>query len=66
MRELVIDSESAGMRIDRFILSSFEGIGIGKLNRLLRERGITVNKKKVKGDCRLCEGDVVRLFFEVQ
>ena len=64
MTELTIDGRACGMRIDRFIMSSFDGIGVGKLNRFLRNRDITVNRKKVKCDYRLEEGDVVRLFFE--
>lgn len=64
MKEYIADGNEAGRRIDRFIRARYPQIGIGKLNKLLRERGITVNKKKVRADYRLIEGDIIRCFFD--
>ena len=65
MTELIIDADAAGKRLDKYLSGRFRGLGIGRINKELRQRGITVNRKKTPADYRLQQGDVIRLYCEV-
>lgn len=58
---LTIDADSAGQRIDNFLLRHWKGVPKSRIYRLLRKGEIRVNKGRIKADYKLSSGDQVRL-----
>lgn len=58
---ITIDDSHHGQRIDNFLLSALKGAPRSLIYRLLRKGEVRVNKKRVKPEVRLNEGDVVRI-----
>lgn len=56
-----IEAESAGQRIDNFLLTRLKGAPRTLIYRILRKGEVRVNKGRVKAPYRLVEGDVVRV-----
>lgn len=56
-----VDSDEAGMRLDRWFKTHFPGLGFGKLQKLLRSGQIRVDGGRVKSDARLQPGQTVRV-----
>ena len=63
MRKLIIDSEKAGMRLDRVLAGYLKAADSGFLHKMLRKKNIVVNGKKADGSLRVKEGDTVTLFL---
>ncbi|MEM7230545.1 MAG: RluA family pseudouridine synthase [Planctomycetota bacterium] len=64
-REIEVTSDDVGRRLDRFLKSRFPKMPRGLLYKLLRERNVTVNRKKVKVDRTLEDGDRVQLWADL-
>ena len=60
-RELVIDEQHAGQRIDNFLLSRLKGLPRTRVYRILRRGEVRVNKGRIRQHYRLKRGDVVRI-----
>lgn len=56
-----VDGESAGQRIDNFLLRHLKGVPKSHLYRVLRRGEVRVNKGRVRADYRLQGGDLVRI-----
>ncbi|QEP42811.1 RluA family pseudouridine synthase [Ectothiorhodospiraceae bacterium BW-2] len=56
-----IDIGSVGQRLDNFLVKILKGVPKSHIYRLVRKGEVRVNRKRVKVDYRLCEGDQVRL-----
>ena len=56
-----IDDAYAGQRIDNFLLRHLKGVPKSRVYRILRKGEVRVNKKRVKAEYRLADGDVVRV-----
>lgn len=63
MQEIIIDPNQAGQRLDKFLHKFLPEAGNGFLYKMLRKKNITLNGGKARGDERLRQGDVVKLFF---
>ncbi len=63
MRELIIDANSAGLRLDRFLGKYMAGAPASFFYKMMRKKNITLNGKKCEGPERLAEGDTVRLYL---
>ena len=50
-----------GQRIDNFLFTRLKGVPKSRLYRLIREGEVRVNKKRVKAETRLKEGDQIRV-----
>lgn len=61
VRHLAVDENSAGQRLDNFLLRELKGVPRTRLYRAMRKGEIRINKGRVKADSRLVEGDVVRI-----
>jgi 23S rRNA pseudouridine955/2504/2580 synthase len=61
VRHLSVDENSAGQRLDNFLLRELKGVPRTRLYRALRKGEVRVNKGRVKADYRLALGDVVRI-----
>ena len=56
-----VDSDEAGMRLDRWFKVHFPGVGFGQLQKLLRSGQVRVDGGRVKTASRLEAGQVVRI-----
>ena len=56
-----IDSELAGQRIDNFLRTRLKGAPKTLIYRILRKGEVRVNKKRIKPDYKLQDGDLVRV-----
>lgn len=61
VRHLNVDENSAGQRLDNFLLRELKGVPRTRLYRALRKGEVRVNKGRAKADYRLMVGDVVRI-----
>jgi len=61
VRYLVVKEDSAGQRIDNFLLTRLKGVPKSWVYRVLRRGEVRVNKGRVKPTRRLALGDEVRI-----
>ncbi len=60
-RHLVVDENTAGQRLDNFLIRELKGVPRTRLYRALRKGEVRVNKGRVRADYRLVVDDLVRL-----
>lgn len=58
---LTITNDHSGQRLDNFLMSRLKGLPKSRLYRIIRKGELRVNKKRVKPDYRLQQGDIVRI-----
>ncbi|MGL4282966.1 RluA family pseudouridine synthase [Eubacterium aggregans] len=63
MKELYIDTNAAGQRIDRYLLKCFPRASKGFLQKMLRKKQITLNQGLAQPQAFLNEGDCIQVFF---
>ena len=63
MKELYIDTNAAGQRIDRYLLKRFPRASKGFLQKMLRKKQITLNQGRAQPQAFLNEGDCIQVFF---
>ena len=51
------------VRLDKYLMEQFPALGIGRLNKALRENKIKLNGKKQPLSTRVQNGDIVSLFL---
>lgn len=56
-----VDSDEAGMRLDRWFKLHFPGLAFGQLQKLLRSGQIRLDGGRAKSDTRIAAGQAVRL-----
>jgi 23S rRNA pseudouridine955/2504/2580 synthase len=56
-----VDSESAGQRLDNFLLRQLKGVPKTHVYRIIRSGQVRLNKGRASADARLAAGDQVRL-----
>lgn len=56
-----IKTEDDGMRLNRWFLKYYPGLGLGRLQKLLRTKQIKVDGKKAEASTRLCVGQEIRI-----
>lgn len=62
MKELHVKS-LLPVRLDKYLMDQYPTLGIGRLNKALRENKIKLNGKKQPLSTRVQNGDVIRLFL---
>ncbi len=60
-RQLLVDAESAGQRLDNFLLRHLKGVPKTHVYRIIRSGEVRVNRGRSSADARVAEGDLVRL-----
>ncbi len=60
-RQVTVDADSAGRRLDNFLLAELKGLPRTRIYRMIRKGEVRVNKGRCKPVRRLAEGDVVRI-----
>ena len=63
MKEIIIRSEEAGQRLDKYLKKLLPAAGTGFLYKMLRKKNIDLNGAKSDGSTILAPGDHVRIFF---
>ena len=61
VKTLQVDEESAGQRLDNFLLRHLKGVPKTHVYRIIRTGEVRVNKGRVNADTRVQTGDLVRL-----
>ena len=63
MREIVIEKNEAGQRLDKFLAKYMNEATKSFFYKMMRKKNITLNGKRCEGNEKLAEGDVVKLFL---
>lgn len=63
MREFIIGPNDAGQRFDKYLFKLLKNAGSGLIFKQLRNKNITLNNSKSKGNEILKESDVVKVFM---
>ncbi|MCM1257195.1 MAG: RluA family pseudouridine synthase [Roseburia sp.] len=63
MREIVIEKNQAGQRLDKYLKKLLCSAASSFIYKMLRKKNIVLNGKKADGTEKLKEGDSVKLFF---
>jgi 23S rRNA pseudouridine955/2504/2580 synthase len=58
---LTVGEESAGQRLDNFLIRTLKGVPKTHVYRIIRSGEVRVNKGRASADARVASGDVVRL-----
>lgn len=64
MKEIIVNKNDAGQRLDKFLKKSMPGIPDSMLYKGIRKNCVRINGKHVKdGSIKLIEGDFLKLYF---
>jgi 23S rRNA pseudouridine955/2504/2580 synthase len=58
---VTVDEDSAGQRLDNFLLRQLKGVPKTHVYRIIRSGEVRVNKGRASADTRIATGDIVRL-----
>ena len=61
VKSLEVDAESAGQRLDNFLMRHLKGVPKTHVYRIIRSGEVRVNKGRASADTRIQTGDLVRL-----
>jgi 23S rRNA pseudouridine955/2504/2580 synthase len=61
VKTLQVDEESAGQRLDNFLMRHLKGVPKTHVYRIIRTGEVRINKGRVNADTRVQTGDVVRV-----
>ncbi len=62
MKEIKINSNDAGQRLDKFLIKYFKNLPQSMIYKWLRKKKIRLDGKHPKNDVFLCEGNVLQLY----
>lgn len=61
IQQLTVTNDYSGQRLDNFLMSRLKGLPKSRLYRIIRKGELRINRKRVKPDYRLQEGDIIRI-----
>ena len=61
VKQLEVDEESAGQRLDNFLIRHLKGVPKTHVYRIIRKGEVRVNKGRASADTRVATGDQIRL-----
>jgi 23S rRNA pseudouridine955/2504/2580 synthase len=61
VKTLLVDEESAGQRLDNFLIRQLKGVPKTHVYRIIRTGEVRINKGRVNADTRVQTGDLVRV-----
>lgn len=64
MKEIKINKNDSGQRVDKFIIKTFKNLPTSLLYKAIRKKDIKINSKRCKPDSKLCEGDILTLYIK--
>jgi 23S rRNA pseudouridine955/2504/2580 synthase len=59
--KVVVDSETAGQRLDNFLLGNLKGVPRSHVYRLIRSGQVRVNSGRTAASYRIKQGDTIRI-----
>lgn len=62
MQEILINKNDSGQRIDKFLTKKYKNMPMSMMYKLIRKKDITVNRKRIKENYILSEGDIVVIY----
>lgn len=66
MQKIIIDKNSAGERLDKFLSQEFFSLSRGAIAKKIKEGQVRVNNRAVKISYNLKENDVIEIDFEIK
>ena len=63
MREIIINANDAGQRLDKFLTKALKNIPLSLVYKAIRTKKIKVNRRRAAPGDMLAEGDVITLFL---
>lgn len=64
MKQVVVNKNAAGQRIDRFLTKTYPQLSQGFICKTIRKKDIKVNGKRTEANYKLTEGDVITLYVK--
>ena len=64
MKELKINKNDAGQRVDKFLMKTFKNLPASLMYKAIRKKDIKINSKRCKPDTKLLEGDALTLYIK--
>ena len=61
VKNITVDHNNEGRRIDNFLFSNFKNIPKSKIYKVIRKGEVRVNSKRVKPDTKLSKNDLIRI-----
>jgi len=61
VKTVLVDEDSAGQRLDNFLMRQLKGVPKTHVYRIIRSGEVRVNKGRASADSRVAAGDIVRL-----
>jgi 23S rRNA pseudouridine955/2504/2580 synthase len=61
VKSVTVDEDSAGQRLDNFLIRELKGVPKTHVYRIIRSGEVRVNKGRAAADTRVSAGDVVRV-----
>ena len=62
MQEITVGKNDANQRIDKFLTKKYKNLPVSMLYKLIRKKKITLNRKRVKENQIISEGDLILIF----
>jgi len=63
LKEVIIDKNESGQRLDRFLKKYLSEASQGFIYKMLRKKRIKLNNKKAEPNTILSEGDVIQFYL---
>lgn len=64
MKQVVVNKNAAGQRIDRFLTKTYPELSQGFICKTIRKKDIKVNGKRTEANYKLLEGDIITLYVK--
>ncbi len=64
MKQIIINKNDAGQRLNKFIEKSFPAIPASLMYKSIRTKNIKINRKRCTPDQKLCEGDILDIWLK--
>lgn len=64
MKEIKINKNDAGQRIDKFLTKTFKNLPASLMYKAIRKKDIKINSKRCKPDTKLCYGDILTVYIK--
>ncbi len=62
VKEFIIAAADDGRKLEKWLLREMPAAGMGMRQKLFRQKCFRLNGRHVKGDARLCKGDVLQIY----
>ena len=64
MKQVIINKNDAGQRLNKFIEKTFPAIPASLMYKCIRTKDIKINRKRCTPDQKLCEGDILDIWLK--